>query len=91
VAQHERTHHIGRLDLLPKLYQTIAITAEVYDEVVVRGAGLAGSTEIAASQWVNIKRVQNATDLPVAQQKYGLGIGEISAIIFKQGSERRLA
>jgi predicted nucleic acid-binding protein len=72
---------IGRLDLLRQLYQTIAITAEVYDEVVVRGPRLAGSTEIAASKWINIKRIQNATDLNVAQQKYGLGIGELSVII----------
>jgi len=74
---------IGRLDLLRQLYQTIAITAEVYDEVVVRGAGLAGSTEIAASKWINIARIQNATDLTVAQQKYGLGIGELSVIILE--------
>jgi hypothetical protein len=34
---------IGRLELLPQLYETIVITGEVYDEVVIRGAGLAGS------------------------------------------------
>ncbi|MBI3646323.1 MAG: DUF3368 domain-containing protein, partial [Acidobacteriales bacterium] len=31
---------IGRLELLPQLYQAITITPEVYAEVVVSGAGL---------------------------------------------------
>lgn len=34
---------IGRLELLNRLSQTITIRPEVYDEVVVRGSGLAGS------------------------------------------------
>jgi predicted nucleic acid-binding protein len=72
---------IGRLELLSQLYKTIVITAEVYDEVVNRGAGLAGSTEIPASKWINVKLIQNATDLSVAQQKFALGIGELSTII----------
>jgi predicted nucleic acid-binding protein len=69
------------LELLPQLYQTIAITPQVYDEVVVRGAGLTGSAEIAGSKWIDIKMVKNAADLTIAHQRFGLGIGELSAIM----------
>lgn len=68
------------LELLPQLYQTITITPQVYDEIVVRGAGLTGSAEIAGSKWIDVKLVKNA-DLTVAHQRFGLGIGELSAIM----------
>ena len=72
---------IGRLELLPQLYQSIAITPQVYDEVVVRGAGLKGSAEIAGSNWIDVKPVKNVGELTVAQRELGLGIGELSTII----------
>lgn len=72
---------IGRLELLPQLYQSIAITPQVYDEVVVRGAGLTGSAEIAGSNWIDVKPVKNVGELMVAQRELGLGIGELSTII----------
>ena len=75
---------IGRLDLLNRLYRTIVITPQVYEEVVVKGAGLAGSAEIAACEWIEVKPIQNVTALAAAQQKFGLGIGETSAIILGQ-------
>ena len=71
---------IGRLSLLPQLYQAIMITPQVYDEVVVSGAGLAGSAEVAISKWIDIRSVKNPADLAVARQEFGLGIGELSAI-----------
>ena len=72
---------IGRLELLPQLYQTVAITPQVYAEVVVSGAGLSGSAEIAASKWIDVRPIKNVADLSIAQQRFGLGIGELSAII----------
>ena len=72
---------IGRLEVLPQLYQTLAITTEVYDEVVVSGAGLPGSSEIAAAIWITIGPVENAADLLKIQQRFGLGAGEASTII----------
>jgi predicted nucleic acid-binding protein len=47
----------------------------------VRGAGLTGSAEIEGSRWIDVRPVKNAADLTVAQQKLGLGIGELSTII----------
>ena len=70
---------IGRLELLPQLYQRIAITRQVYHEVVVDGKGLAGSSEINTARWIDIQSA-STDDLAVAQQVSGLSIGELSAI-----------
>jgi predicted nucleic acid-binding protein len=70
---------IGQLELLPQLYQRIAITRQVYHEVVVDGKGLAGSSEINTARWIDIQSA-STDDLAVAQQVSGLSIGELSAI-----------
>lgn len=75
---------IARLELLSDLYQTITITPQVYHEVVVRGAGLTGSVEIAACKWIEVKPIRNMAALAGAQKSFGLGIGESSAIILGQ-------
>jgi len=72
---------IGLLDLLPKLYETVMITPQVYAEVVVGGAGLAGSSQISMAGWIDVNPVQNPADLAAAQQRYGLGAGELSVIV----------
>ena len=64
--------------------QTITVTPQVYDEVVVRGSGLTGSAEIAACRWIEVKPVHDVAALASAQQKFGLGGGETSAIILSQ-------
>jgi len=66
---------------LPQLYQTVTISAEVYAVVVVRGAGLAGASQISEARWINVKPVQEPRPLLFAQQRFGLGIGEVSVII----------
>jgi uncharacterized protein len=75
---------IGRLELLHRLYQAITITPQVYDEVVVLGAGLTGSTEVATCKWIEVKPVENVETLVSAQEEFSLGIGETSAIILAQ-------
>jgi predicted nucleic acid-binding protein len=75
---------IGLLDLLPKLYTTITITPQVYAEVVVNAVGLAGSSQISAAGWIEIKPVQNVVELAVARQRFGLGMGELSVIMLGQ-------
>jgi predicted nucleic acid-binding protein len=60
---------IRRLDLLPELYETVTITPEVYAEIVVSGAGLPGSSQIATAKWIHVKPVQKPADLAVAQQR----------------------
>ena len=72
---------IKRLELLPQLYQTVTITPEVYAEAVVRGAGLAGASQVSEARWINVRPVQEPARLASAQQRFGLGIGEVSVII----------
>jgi uncharacterized protein len=45
---------VGKLELLPLLYGRILIPDLVYQEVVQKGEGLAGSTEIRTADWVDI-------------------------------------
>jgi predicted nucleic acid-binding protein len=75
---------MGHLDLLPQLYQRITITPEVYSEVVVSGAGLAGSSQISAAKWIDVKPAGKSSDLAAIQQRFGLGIGELSVIMLGQ-------
>jgi len=72
---------IRRLELLQQLYRTVTITPEVYAEVVVGGAGLAGASEISAAQWINVRPVRARANLISVQQYSGLGIGEVSVVI----------
>ena len=75
---------IGRLDLLPRLFETVTITPEVFAEVVVSGAGLIGSSQISAAKWINVKPVRKSANLAAAHQRLGLGIGELSVILLGQ-------
>ncbi len=75
---------IGQLDVLPQLYETVTITPEVYSEVAVSGAGLVGSSQISAANWIDIRQLQKPTDLTDMQIRFGLGIGELSVILLGQ-------
>jgi len=68
-------------DLLHQLYPRIHITPEVYREVVVAGAGLPGASEVAQAEWVEVKPLQNQGGLLEVQQRFPLGVGEISTIL----------
>ena len=45
---------IAQLDILPQIYRLILITPEVYGEVTVCGAGLAGAAETATAKWIEV-------------------------------------
>jgi uncharacterized protein len=68
-------------ELLNKLFSRIYISAEVYQEVAVAGAGLPGASEVEKAEWVEVKTIQNQIDLEAAQQKHVLGAGELSTIL----------
>ena len=72
---------IAQLDILPQLYRPILITPEVYGEVAVTGAGLAGAAEIATVEWIEVHSVKDTSRLSGAQQELGLGMGEVSVIL----------
>ena len=72
---------IGCFELLHKLFSPLYISAEVCHEVVVLGAGLPGASEVETAQWIEVRKLQNQADLLAAQQKYALGLGELSTIL----------
>lgn len=73
---------MGRLELLEAFYGPITIPQSVYDEVVVRGDGRDGSTEVAAAKWIEVQAPRD--DLAVRALAAELGSGEASAIILAQ-------
>jgi len=44
---------IGRLDLLRQIATAVYIPEALYEEVVERGQGRPGSTEVAHAQWIS--------------------------------------
>lgn len=72
---------IARLDVLSQLYSSILVTSEVYDEVAVKGAGLAGAAEIKAAKWIEVHSLRDPARLAGVQREAGLGIGEVSVIL----------
>ena len=69
---------IGKLDLL-KQFKRIYISKEVYEQVVVKGEGKPGSTEVKGSDWFITKEVKN--NLAVESLTIELEKGEAEAII----------
>jgi hypothetical protein len=63
---------IESFNLLRQLYGTLTISTEVYEEVVISGATLPGSSETSGSSWIQVKRVTRPHDVAAAQQRFGL-------------------
>lgn len=70
---------IGKLELLETLYQTIYIPESVYEEIT-QSENRIGANEIKNAAWIEIKKVspQKINNLSA---KFGLGKGEVSALI----------
>jgi len=64
---------LGCFDLLKRLFSRIYISAEVSHEVVVAGAGLPGSSEVANAIWVETKELADTAELSIALSKHPLG------------------
>lgn len=71
---------IGHFDLLQCLYQRIHISPQVYQEVVITGAGLPGSLEVSRASWIEVRPLAQAGVLEALIRRYGLGAGELSSI-----------
>lgn len=78
-------------DLLPNLYPRVYISAEVYAEVVVAGAGLPGAANVASAKWIQLTPIQKPADLAAAEAKFGMGTGELSTIMLARQVEAGLA
>jgi uncharacterized protein len=75
---------LAQFDLLRLLFSHVYISAEVRNEVVMRGEGRPGSLEIARSNWIEAKELQNSAELLVLQERHGLGVGELSTILLAE-------
>jgi predicted nucleic acid-binding protein len=71
---------LGHLDLLRKLYENVYISTEVYNEVVISGAGMPGAAAVSKAEWIHVTPVTNAEELAETRAKLGLGAGEVSAV-----------
>ena len=54
---------------------------QVYSEVVVNGAGLAGASQVAETRWIEVKAIEEPDELATAQRRFGIGLGELATII----------
>lgn len=70
---------IGQLDLLHRLFGHIYIPEEVYQEVVIAGAGKPGAAEVEAANWIETRHVTN--QLALSLLKVTLGSGEAACIV----------
>jgi uncharacterized protein len=70
---------IGQLDLLRQLYGTLVVPQAVYDEIVVAGAGQAGSTAVTQADWIEVRTIRN--HLLALSLSSELDPGEAEAIV----------
>lgn len=72
---------IGHLERLHTLYGFVHISTEVYNEVVIAGAGIPGAAAVSKADWILVSPVHDTEGLiRMLATKSGLGAGEISAI-----------
>lgn len=70
---------IGRLHLLRDLADEVIVPYAVYSEVVQRGVGRPGQTEIAQASWISRRRIRDRTTRVRLESE--LGHGESEAIV----------
>jgi uncharacterized protein len=70
---------IEALSLLPRIFSEVFILEAVYDEVVIRGAGLPGAEEVARAAWIKRIAVKDIAKTRTYRAER-LGIGEAEAL-----------
>jgi predicted nucleic acid-binding protein len=78
---------IEQIDLLPRLLGPILIPEAVYNEIVVLGAGMPGSSQIARADWIEVRSVSDPFQVELLQDD--LDIGEAEAIVLAQEVQAR--
>jgi len=74
---------IGRLDLLKKLFDRIVITPTVWQEVVERGGGRAGASEVSdalSKGWLEIIAPRDMILFPLLKSELDDGEAEVIAL-----------
>ena len=75
---------VDSLDLLSELYPLVQIPTEVYNEVVIEGAGLPGALQVAGAAWIQVTPVRNTEKLRSAIGDTGFGRGEVAVVHLAQ-------
>lgn len=82
---------IGRLDLLRTLFEHIHLAEEVWQEVVVRGAGRPAAQAVPCASWIEVHPAIPATELLRRRGLYPLGAGELATVRLAQSLPADLA
>ncbi len=77
----------SHLFLLQQLYTQIIIAQAVYDEIVVEGHGLPGSTEVQNETWFSKESVKNQALVKVLELELDSGEAETLALAFEVGAD----
>lgn len=88
------TYHsckVGQFNLLQKLFTKITITQEVWNEVVLKGAGRSGSVETEQASWIQVASLADPAQLSGWRSQYNLGAGEVSTILLAKELSANLA
>ncbi len=72
---------INLFRVLHELFGEIHIPQQVHTEVVIQGAGQAGSSETRKADWIRVRTIANTALLAQWHASYNLGLGEIATII----------
>lgn len=70
----------GHLELLAEFYGAVAIPREVYEEVIVAGAGMPGAEEVRKAAWIQTRLAVLEPSSNLKRACTGLGAGERSVI-----------
>jgi len=71
---------VGYLAGLRQLFRSVHIPEEVYNEVVIAGAGLPGASAVSKADWIEVSTVSDQAALTAMVSKTGLGSGEAAAV-----------
>jgi predicted nucleic acid-binding protein len=73
---------IGYPDSLHKLYEPIHISNEVYNEVVIAGAGMPGAAAVSQADWIRVSPVHDVEGLTKLRRPSRVWVREKSARFF---------
>jgi predicted nucleic acid-binding protein len=73
---------IGRLDLLPELFESIIVPQAVYDEVVTSGAERPGVLEIRQASWIKTRSITDQSKVSYLLAE--LDRGEAEALVLAE-------
>lgn len=71
---------VGQLDLLRQLFGQIHLADEVWDEVVMRGAGRPAAEAVLAAQWIERHPAAPAEEMLRLRAQHALGTGELATV-----------